>query len=73
MGRFCVTNVAAEKQRVFVVSFIKHGKRMRRIILPSIAGLAVPCFSTLSLKRQDFRGKVTEHKISVLILYTNFV
>jgi hypothetical protein len=40
--------------RVFVALVIQHAMRMRRIILPSVACLAVPYFSTLS---HDFRGK----------------
>jgi hypothetical protein len=44
---------------------------MRRIILPSVACLVLPYFSTLSHKWNDFREKVIEHKMCVLILSTS--
>ena len=41
---------------VSVALVIHHAKRMRRIILLSVACLALLHFSTLSHKRYDFRG-----------------
>ena len=50
-----------------VASVIQHAKRMRGIILLPVACLVRQCFSPLSHKRHDFRGKDTEHKMGVLI------
>ena len=48
----------------------QHTMRMRRTVLSSVDFLAMPYFSTLSHKRYDFREKVFEQKVSVLIFYT---
>ena len=42
----------------------------RAAILPSAASLAPPYFSTLSPRRRDFREKVTEHEMCVLVFCT---
>ena len=50
----------------------QHAKPMCPIIL-SLVCLAMQNFSTLSQKRHDFRNKVIEHKMCVLIFHTRFV
>jgi hypothetical protein len=55
---------------VSVALVIQHAKRMRLIILLCVVCLVVPYFSALSHKRHDFREKVIEHKMCVLILST---
>ena len=59
---------------VFLPHVIRHAKRMRRIILSSVAYLALPNFSTLSHKRHDFGKSLLDiSKMCVLIFYTTFV
>jgi hypothetical protein len=46
-----------QSECVFVAGVIQHAKRVRRIILPSVACTAVQYFSTLFHKWRDFRKK----------------
>ena len=78
MRHIRLTIFAVEKQYVLNIPsvclyfclIIRSKKRMRRILFPSAACLALPYFSTLSHKGHDFREKnFTEHKISFYFLY----
>jgi hypothetical protein len=52
---------------MFVALVIQHAMRMRHIILPSVACLALRYFPTLSHKRQELRVKTFfEQKMCVL-------
>jgi hypothetical protein len=56
---------------VSVALVIQHAMPMRRIILPPVACLALPFFSTLSHKGHDFQEKkVIENTMCVLIFFT---
>jgi len=57
---------------VFVALVIQLAKRMRCILLQSVACPALSYFSTLSYKRYDFRKSVIEHNMCFDFLY-NFV
>jgi len=50
----------------------QHTTRMRHIVICGLSPL-YHIVSTLSHKRHDFRKKVTEHKMCVLIFSTTFV
>ena len=54
---------------VFVALCIQNAMRMRHIVICVLSGTQY--FSTLSLKQHDFRKKVFEHEICVLIFSTN--
>ena len=58
---------------VHVALFIQHATRMRHIVTSFVAPQSPLHFSTLSHKRCDFRKKVIEHKMCVLIFSTTFV
>jgi hypothetical protein len=57
-------------ESVFVALIIQHSKRMRHIMWSYVACLALPCFSTLTRKRHDFRKLFVEHKMCLLIFST---
>ena len=54
--------------------FIQHAKRMRRIILSSVASKVLQYFSTLFFKRHDSQRKnVKVCKMCALIFSANFL
>jgi hypothetical protein len=57
---------------VSVALFIQHVKRMRRVILSSVATPAPPYSSTLSQKGHEFRKQVIGYQIC-LIFCTAFI
>ena len=57
---------------VSVALVTRHAMRMHRIVLSSVASLALTYIPTLSHRRNDFRENVTEHKMYVLIFATSF-
>jgi hypothetical protein len=58
---------------VFLALVIQHIKRMRCVILSSVASPALQYFSTLSHKRHDFGGggggEIIEYKMCCDLLY----
>jgi hypothetical protein len=50
---------------------MQHTKRMRHIISPSVACLAVTYFSTSSHTRHDFREEGIEHEMCFDFLYNS--
>ena len=57
---------------VSVALVTQQAMGMRRVILSSVVCLALSYFSTLSHNWHDFRKKINEHKMSVLIFSTTF-
>jgi len=57
---------------MFIARFIQHVMRMRHIAI-CVLSVSMKIFSTLSHKRHEFREKVTEHKMCVLIFSTSFI
>jgi hypothetical protein len=55
-----------------IVLDIQHARRMRRIILSSVACAALPCLAALSHKQHDFGTRTLLNMNRVLIFSTSF-
>ena len=69
----CSANDDEDDDDVPLALVIQNVMRMRRVTFSSVACLALLYFFILSHKWRDFRKKVTEHKIYILIFSTTFV
>jgi hypothetical protein len=69
--RACVS--AWVRACVRIALLMQYTTRMRHTVTSFVAPLAPPDFSTISHKRHDFRKKLTEHEMCVLIFSTTFV
>ena len=70
---FCLRYALRKNKSVKTLVLVNHhAKRMRRILLSSVAFPDLPYFSTLSHKRHDFLKKVTKYKTFILTFSTNF-
>ena len=67
----CPGEQACGRARVALLT--RHATRTRHIVFPFVVSVVPPHSSTLSHKRHDFRKKVTEHKMFVLIFFTTSV
>jgi hypothetical protein len=56
-----------------VASVIQHEKRMRHIVLSSVACPVLPYFSTLSHKRYDYRKKLLHTKCVFRLFYLHLL
>jgi len=58
---------------VFVALGIKHAMSLRYIFICGVSGCTTVFYIILLKKATIFEGKVTEHKMCVLIFSTTFV
>jgi predicted transcriptional regulator len=66
------TTVITNSKCVSVALFIQHAKRMRRIIMPSVAYLAVPYPSIMNNTRHNFFKKLTDYKMCAVTFSATF-
>ena len=68
LTRVCLTTVASVCVCVCTAVFIQHAKRIRRIILSSVACFGLPYYSRLSHKRHDI-GKTFLNKTHLISFF----